>query len=287
VISTGIDEVGYGPVLGPLVVAAITVESPQPEDLAALTRLGVTDSKQVHRGAGLTRLERIALPLARWCTGRPLRTYAELLAAVADDLPARAWPWQFGADTLTLPVEKPVTTWDLPQLRPVRARADLLHPAHLNAARAGGINRSQAEAAAIQGHIAAVVGHGGRITVDRLGGRTHYRDLLRAACPHLLVVVASETPAQASYHLGGPDGVAVRFAVGAEALDPLVAAASCLGKYLRELDMLLLNRHMTGRAGGALRPTAGYPQDARRWLAEAQIAPDEREALVRAGAVQG
>lgn len=50
-----------------------------------------------------------------------------------------------------------------------------------------------------------------------------------------------------------------------------VALASMTAKYLRELAMEAFNRYWIGRVGG-LRATAGYPVDARRFLAETEAA---------------
>ncbi len=64
----------------------------------------------------------------------------------------------------------------------------------------------------------------------------------------------------------------VRFAAGGEAFLP-AALASMASKYLRELAMRALNDYWGGHVE-RLRPTAGYPVDARRF--KAQIA--ERQA---------
>lgn len=50
----------------------------------------------------------------------------------------------------------------------------------------------------------------------------------------------------------------------ADADDGLVAMASIVSKYLRDLWMRDFNRYWCDRVAG-LKPTAGYPVDARRW----------------------
>ncbi len=59
----------------------------------------------------------------------------------------------------------------------------------------------------------------------------------------------------------------VTFACRAEERCLTVAVASMVSKYVRELFMRRLNRYFVSRVRG-LRPTAGYPQDAKRFLAE-------------------
>ena len=52
-----------------------------------------------------------------------------------------------------------------------------------------------------------------------------------------------------------------------------VALASMTAKYVRELAMAAFNAHWTTLAP-ELRPTAGYPLDARRWRGDAAAALD-------------
>ena len=69
----------------------------------------------------------------------------------------------------------------------------------------------------------------------------------------------------------------------ADGNDPRVAWASCLCKYLRELSMRAFNRWWAQRVP-ELKPTAGYPQDAKRFVAEVESAAKElqRERWIRA-----
>ena len=68
----------------------------------------------------------------------------------------------------------------------------------------------------------------------------------------------------------------VAFACRAESLSMLVALASMISKYVRELFMKRLNRWFAARLPG-LRPTAGYPVDGARFL------DDTAEFRARAG----
>jgi hypothetical protein len=55
-----------------------------------------------------------------------------------------------------------------------------------------------------------------------------------------------------------------------------------IAKLVRELSMARFNRYWCARRA-ELKPTAGYAQDARRWLHDMQdvLHPDERAAMVR------
>ena len=81
-----------------------------------------------------------------------------------------------------------------------------------------------------------------------------------------MILVEDETPARSAYraiHAHGETSIA--FLVEGEQASPLVALASCIAKYARELHLLLLN-HWWSQVVPGLRPTAGYGSDAHRWL---------------------
>jgi hypothetical protein len=108
------------------------------------------------------------------------------------------------------------------------------------------------------------------ICCDKHGGRNHYGPLLQAAFPELLVEVRRESRAISIYRWGTvPRRVEIRFAVGGESFLP-AALASMAAKYLRELAMKAFNAYWQQRIAG-LRPTAGYPLDARRFLDEIDV----------------
>ena len=85
--------------------------------------------------------------------------------------------------------------------------------------------------------------------------------------PDEFIEVRDEGPRQSVYHFGPQERrVDVSFRVGAEACLP-AALASMASKYLRELSMLAINDYWRRRVP-QLRPTAGYPNDAKRFRAE-------------------
>jgi hypothetical protein len=90
--------------------------------------------------------------------------------------------------------------------------------------------------------------------------------------PESLIEVHGEGRKQSTYRFGPPDRrVEICFRVKAESCLP-AALASMASKYLRELAMQAFNEFWRRRVPG-LSPTAGYPQDAKRFradIAEAQ-----------------
>lgn len=99
---------------------------------------------------------------------------------------------------------------------------------------------------------------------DKHGGRNRYAPLLQRAFPEHLVEVHGEGRAQSVYRWGPRDcRVEVRFVAEGEAALP-AALASMTSKYLRELAMQAFNDFWRREVPG-VKPTAGYPVDARRF----------------------
>lgn len=130
------------------------------------------------------------------------------------------------------------------------------------------------------------------LVIDRHGGRIHYGGLLAKALQGASVKVREEGPEQSVYAVNqasrNRDGASRRMRVviveRAEQRSFAVALASCLAKYARETCMQAFNAYFADLQPG-LRPTAGYTQDGRRWLSEAEQALGraalEQDVLVR------
>jgi ribonuclease HII len=266
----GIDEAGYGPTLGPLCVVAVQVACAVPHDLPAiLAATGVRDSKRVHRPGDLAPLEEVCLPALAWLSGKAPRSAAELFALLGEDHAQRQQaPWMAGAEDLVLPRSaRALAAWRVAGIAPLGLSGRIVHPLGYNQALGSGLNKAELELALVRALLAGLRRDEQSATVvDRLGGRRYYRELVQAAWPDDLVLVEEEGPAASSYrcHHGAAEH-RVAFLVDGESASPLTALASCLAKYARELHMLLFNRWFCDRQPG-LRPTAGYPEDAKRWL---------------------
>jgi len=124
-----------------------------------------------------------------------------------------------------------------------------------------------------------------RIVSDRLGGRRDYRSFLAGALgfgEHGVRVV--EESARVSAYEVDLDGrsIGVQFRPECESAHLPVALASMVAKYVRELMMARFNAYWCAR-DPSLKRTAGYRQDARRWLDEAGhlLTDEDRVALIR------
>ena len=317
----GIDEAGYGPLLGPLVVAgaAFRVErrlEPADADAAGAivrealagpcrgpARLLVDDSKRVYGRGGLAALERAPLALLASLAPAALDSLDGLLrAAGSDPHPRRRVPW-YAAEPPRFPLANPA-----PELRTegcaaqerlahagaafLGAVADVLPEGPLNASfeRTGNKAETLFDASlGVADRLRGLRRDGEPVVVvfDRHGGRKRYGPHLQGHHPDGFVWTLGEADDVSAYRVQrAAGGYVAEFRVGADAAVPPVALASMLAKYLRELFMVLWNDWFA-RLCPDVRPTAGYAEDGRRWLAESRTArigagiPDDALARVR------
>jgi hypothetical protein len=293
-LYVGTDEAGYGPNLGPLLIAATAWRwdaQAGEDDLyvplgASVTRevdrqrIAIADSKQLYKsGAGLASLERgvyaslaqtMALPL-RW---REL--WQRLLPSCRSEL--ESVPWYAAYDS-ALPVACPLDELtraadfladDLRrqtiQLLPLRVAA--VFPARFNdlvdQLGSKGAALSHVTLDLVQQVVADCDEPSIVVQCDKHGGRNRYAPLLQVRFPDYLVEVVRESRASSVYRWGpARRRIEFRFVARGEHFLP-AALASMLAKYLRELAMLAFNAFWQQHLPD-LRPTAGYPTDARRF----------------------
>jgi ribonuclease HII len=112
------------------------------------------------------------------------------------------------------------------------------------------------------------------VVCDKHGGRNRYGRLLQQQFPDTLVEVYEESLAESVYRWTLQQmRIETRFRMGGESFLP-TALASMVSKYLRELAMRAFNDFWCCEVPN-LRPTAGYPSDARRFkkaISERQLA---------------
>ena len=288
----GVDEAGYGPNLGPLVIAATSWDIPDgftAEECDALldaaitrdspskgdNRLWVADSKQIYKpGGGLPTLERHVLPFLSLTDGSPA-SIAALWARLdpdsaalrhhepwyADDLPLPLAPHQPGIDARTTTLRDHLAAANV-TLRSIRAR--IVSPAPFNATLdsvgSKGVILSETTLHLVASLWPEHFDLPALVYCDRHGGRSRYADLLQHVAGDQMVRTLSESSELSRYQIGATEA---RFAVRSERYLP-VALASMVAKYLRELLMQQFNAWWQTQQPG-LAPTAGYPVDAKRF----------------------
>ncbi|MEO1614835.1 MAG: hypothetical protein AAFV88_03235 [Planctomycetota bacterium] len=106
------------------------------------------------------------------------------------------------------------------------------------------------------------------VRCDRHGGRRYYAGPIQSVFPDSLAQVISESKTESIYRVPeGTDGFEIRFTVKGDRFPP-VAYSSMVAKFLREKAMESFNEYFLKQSGcpDNLKPTAGYPQDADRYL---------------------
>jgi hypothetical protein len=298
----GIDEAGLGPNLGPLVQAAVAARVPagtgclwqclangvrraaDPDD----GRILIDDSKLVHAGPqGLARLERGVVAVVAGC-----QPVGQVLGAVAcgpslTDLAAEQW--YDATESLPVAVEReavavtPRRFAEAVTAVPVEfrfARCVVTPAPRFNAL----IDHWGSKSAAMEQGIIALLRDvlntiDGRepitIVIDKQGGRNFYAPWISTAIPDGWVMPIRESALISEYQvLGLGREVRLVFCPRADSEALTVALASMLAKYLREVFMRQFNRFWLGHVTG-LKPTAGYPGDARRFYNAIKPAMDQ------------
>lgn len=302
----GVDEAGYGPRIGPLVVALSAWQVPStcevldPPALDKLLepvvcRVGrsaagapaiyVDDSKKIyHSPRDFPRLETSAvtlLSLAGW-TGSDL---GELLTFFDQSLDPRwrSLPW-LRDECVVVPHS--ITRQNLAETVGAVSRHLKTSGVDLLACQGAIIfelvfnerirqlgNKATLVAEVVVELLARLFRHLGAdacVFVDRQGGRVYYAPVLKrlaAQLPRAAFEIVHESAERSSYRIVTSSHVwRVTFCRRGEQFLP-VAAASIVAKYLRELVLWCFNTFWKCQLPG-LRPTAGYPADAKRFKAE-------------------
>ncbi len=297
----GTDEAGYGPNLGPLVVAAsvyrVAAEIHDAEvvlsrsiaaALAAVARPALSgplwaDSKLVYRaGAGFGALERGVLAGLVVASGAVPTNWQQLAAALGIAQSDSIAPETLVLDSLSLP--RTAQSQDCHTVAAIvrdtlasegvsllRMACRTIQPQAFNLLLATGLNKSDILSRTTLELAAALRTFAPTEPVlvwcDRHGGRKSYAALVARSFDTPLIQPLEETATRSVYALPGSTG-RIEFCVAGESRVP-VALASMTAKYLREISMWAFNAFWSSHVPG-LRPTAGYPLDAKRWRRDAQ-----------------
>lgn len=306
------DEAGYGPKLGPLVITGTAWRIPGEITVDELARVfeplslpqvcaGVTvvvnDSKAVYSSnSGLDSLHAVVSACLHWC-GRPETSLSQILPIIAktdaSDVDRVPWLQQLGDGEFLAPEETSDlrTCWQQTGLELLDVQSRVITAGNFNTACQTG-NKADLLSESTLGLVRDLLPHATdqesvQVYCDRHGGRRYYGGVLQHVFPDSTLQMITESKPESSYQMNENDhSIQIRFTVKGDSFTP-VAMSSLHAKYLRERFMQSLNGYFADlHTGSQLKPTAGYPVDADRFLDD--IAPIlkrakiDRERLVRA-----
>lgn len=299
-ILVGIDEAGYGPLMGPLVVSATALELSENQvsqnlwDVLRLSvaqrprgssgRIVIGDSKKLHKKLGdnglLSRgvlafqgvLQEMAFAES---TGDLLASLDRQIESLMAEYPwyHDVWQtWPIGHDPADVRMAAKALQLDLTKNKmKVRALwARVVPVGRFNQLVQAVDNKASVLFSLASEHVSRAwqefAPENVQIVLDRQGGRSHYRAHLQRVFPDLKMRIIRETDQVSSYELiEGSRTMRLHFATKADDRQLPVALASMTSKLVRELFMEMVNRYFTERCP-AVKPTAGYYQDGKRFL---------------------
>ncbi len=297
VVLVGIDEAGYGPILGPLVVSSSTFSLPHhllTTDLWQILRKSVgnrrkrlagrmliADSKKAYsRTVGIKHLERTVLGTLK-CLDKEPATLIELIELLCPSCLERlsAYPWYQGtgshrlsANAADRAIASAVLADDMASngIELLELKSYCLDVGYYNKMVASVKNKANvlftATSRLIKRAFDNFAGDDLQIIVDRQGGRVRYRKHLQRMFSDMELKILRESPADSSYELrAGGKSMRLHFVVGADERFLPVSLASMVSKYLRELLVHNINCYFAGFHSD-LKPTAGYWKDGLRFI---------------------
>ncbi|MFA5554431.1 MAG: hypothetical protein WCZ89_07030 [Phycisphaerae bacterium] len=301
VILAGIDEAGYGPILGPLVVSCSAFSIPEnmvAADLWAVLkksvaktrkhlggRVLIADSKKAYSTSiGIKHLQRTTLAIMKALGFEP-QSFNQVLSYLCPDCFSRLadYPWHQNTENMRIDYDRAdiriaseVLIDDMTEnkIKPVTLRSICLDTGYYNNL----VSRTKNKANVLFSTAAILMqklwddlpGSDLQIIIDRQGGRSHYRKNLQRLFPEHQLSIIIENDNCSTYELKDDSrSMRVHFVTKADDRFLAVSLASMVSKYVREILIADINRYFLSFEP-SLKPTAGYWQDGQRFIADIQ-----------------
>lgn len=301
-LVAGIDEVGYGPILGPLVVASsiFLINENSEDDMwfrlqnsigktkkGLGSRLLVTDSKKAwSKNAKINQLERTTKAFINQLDLKGTISSSRLMSCITNDttIQVKKYPWYRAAYNSIIPEistgisNKLTNNMKQEGIEFIDFRCFCIDVEQYNLAVSFTGNKSTVVANLILKLIYQIISlatfyQANKIIIysDRLGGRTYYANLIERI-PNYRLYEINEANKLSTYKLnklisttGRKKDLHIQFEVGADDKRFPVALASMAAKYIREKVMEHMNKYFKMLQPN-LKPTAGYWMDGLRFL---------------------
>jgi ribonuclease HIII len=274
----GTDEAGYGPNLGPLVVTATLWQMSEFDfssivAAAAVAGIDIGDSKKLyHSGGSLDKLSRGVLSALKSINIFP-KTDAELFDIISNlsQLPLMYANPEFSLQKIFAKLESAQNagySFLNNLFRAVHSR--IIFPTEYNTMLKNYDTKGELLSNVTLKLVVEMIENLGDnlsedilVLCDKHGGRNCYVDLLSGYFQDELVSVKVESREISIYKLRG---IEFRFIAKGESQIP-IALSSMFSKYIRELLMHRFNFFWQTKIPN-IKPTAGYPEDAKRFINE-------------------
>ena len=297
----GTDEAGYGPNLGPLVITGTLWQVPTVdadlyellldviESKRSVDHITVCDSKAIYKSSGtIEALERSVFSLIESQAG----DWRELVNTLGCGRARKETePWLVGAE-LALPMlvdtnavenlkRRFLDCCESVGVRLLKVQTTTIFPKKFNQRIEEQGNKANVLSLTTLNIVSQLLKSATanstpdgtrekvRIVCDKHGGRSKYVGVMQHCLTEQPIQIHQESRETSRYSWSTETAdVKIEFNAGGETALP-VALSSMVSKYVRELYMKLWNRfwltHMPN-----IKPTKGYPQDARRFYSEIQ-----------------
>lgn len=301
----GVDEAGYGPNLGPLVIAATVWQTSNKMSETKLCNvlsndfttenwvsggehIPLGDSKKLYQpGKGLITLETGLLSLLELVNSddecqqsRPQHVQELISSHVVASKLATQVPWYEHLHKFEIPrnqTQAEITRlgelakqrFKHAEIELIKVRALLITEYFFNMEvdRSGSKGHLLSQSSLkLVADLLSEYSQSAEVFCDRQGGRKNYMPILMDTWPEDWFIQTAASNQRCSYRRSTDRSIDIHFSVGGDRFPP-TALASMFAKYLRERLMESFNAFWLREVPG-IKPTAGYPQDAKRFRKE-------------------
>ena len=301
-IIIGVDEAGYGPNIGPMLVAGTAWRVPKSIDEQTFIELlsdsfhtgpwsdgcqhvPLGDSKQLYSpSTGLRSLEAGLLAMLSHVVPQVAHSnFTELLRGLdcfgpwspATTQAVPAWlsslpeemPLHLAANEIERLSQRSLECMQQHGIELLSVKAAIVLESEFNRAVAQFGSKGRLLSTVTMHIVMQLLGEyeqqGVEVFCDRQGGRKKYACVLLEAMPDEWFDTLTELPMRSSYRRQRAPELTFHFSVGGDSFPP-TALASMTAKYLRERLMAGINGYWQSHVAD-LAPTAGYPLDAKRF----------------------